>query len=167
MIERLPPTLRRWLEKLLHVEDTPTRTAAAYAVGVFFGFSPILGLHTVAALIVAFILNLNRVAVIAGVYSNLPWIIAPFYATATMFGALLMRTTLPTGFRGRLAEAFSLSIFQREFWTGLWTVMAPLFWPFMFGSTILALALALLAYRVANAFLSRFSRHQAKARKPA
>ena len=32
----------------------------------------------------AFLLNLNRVAVLLGVYSNLPWIIAPYYAFATM-----------------------------------------------------------------------------------
>ena len=35
----------------------------------------------------AFLLNLNRVAVLLGVYSNLPWIIAPYYAFATMAGA--------------------------------------------------------------------------------
>ena len=47
----------------------------AYAVGVFFGFSPFLGLHTILGLVVAFAFNLNRVAVLLGVYSNLPWIL--------------------------------------------------------------------------------------------
>ena len=41
------PRIRRWLDQLLHTHDTPQRTAAAYALGVFFGFSPLLGLHTV------------------------------------------------------------------------------------------------------------------------
>lgn len=36
--------VRRWLEALLHIDDTPDRTAAAFALGVFFGFSPLLGL---------------------------------------------------------------------------------------------------------------------------
>jgi uncharacterized protein (DUF2062 family) len=53
---------RRWLDQLLHTHDTPKRTALAYAVGVFFGFSPFLGLHTVLGLVVAFALNLNRVS---------------------------------------------------------------------------------------------------------
>ena len=66
---------RRWLDQLLHTHDTPERTAAAYAVGVFFGFSPFLGLHTLLGLVVAFTFNLNRVAVLLGVYSNLPWIL--------------------------------------------------------------------------------------------
>ena len=35
-----PDARRRWLGQLLHTHDTPTRTAAAYAVGVFFGYYP-------------------------------------------------------------------------------------------------------------------------------
>ena len=38
---------RRWLGALLHIDDSPERTAAACALGVFFGFSPMIGLHTV------------------------------------------------------------------------------------------------------------------------
>ena len=70
---------RRWLDHLLHTHDTPERTAAAFAVGVFFGFSPFLGLHTVLGLVVAFAFGLNRVAVLLGVYSNLPWIVPAYY----------------------------------------------------------------------------------------
>ena len=54
---------RTWLNQLLHTHDTPQRTAIAYAIGVFFGFSPFLGLHTVLGLVVAFAFSLNRVAV--------------------------------------------------------------------------------------------------------
>ena len=77
MIHLTKKLIRRWLGTLLHVADTPERTAAAFALGVFFGFSPFLGLHTIMALALAFALNLNRVATLLGVYSNLPWIIAP------------------------------------------------------------------------------------------
>ena len=62
------PRARRWLEQLLHTHDTPRRTAAAFALGVFFGFSPFLGFHTILGIAFAFIFNLNRVAVILGVY---------------------------------------------------------------------------------------------------
>ena len=46
----------------------------------------------------AFLLNLNRVAVLLGVYSNLPWIIAGYYAFTTMMGAAILRTPLPPTF---------------------------------------------------------------------
>ena len=57
---------RRWLEALLHIDDSPERTAAAFALGVFFGFSPFLGFHTILGIVFAFLLNLNRVAVLLG-----------------------------------------------------------------------------------------------------
>ena len=46
MIHLTRALVRRWLDALLHIDDTPERTAAAFALGVFFGFSPFLGLHT-------------------------------------------------------------------------------------------------------------------------
>src|SRR5216117_1060007 len=92
MIRLTRALIQRWLSTLLHIADTPERTAAAFALGVFFGFSPFLGLHTILGIVFAFLFNLNRVAVLLGVYSNLPWIIGPYYAFVTMMvGAPLTR----------------------------------------------------------------------------
>ena len=54
MIHLTRGLVRRWLDVLLHIQDSPERTAAAFAIGIFFGFSPFLGFHTLLALIVAF-----------------------------------------------------------------------------------------------------------------
>ena len=85
MIHLTRALIRRWLGALLHIDDSPERTAAAFALGVFFGFSPFIGFHTLLGILFAFLLNFNRVAVLLGVYSNLPWIVAPYYAFTTMF----------------------------------------------------------------------------------
>jgi uncharacterized protein (DUF2062 family) len=154
MIRVTRALVRRWLGALLHIQDTPPRTAVAYAVGVFFAFSPFLGLHTVMALIVAFALNLNRVAVLLGVYSNLPWIIGPYYAFATMVGAIVMRSSLPASFRDQLASLLELSVLGSEFWASVVTLLRPFLWPFMAGSTICAILLAIAAYPAALAFVS-------------
>jgi len=87
----LPARFKRWLEQLLHTHDTPHRTALAYAVGVFFGFSPVLGLHTVLGLAIAFLFGLNRIAVVLGIYSNLPWILPAYYTLTTLLGAAILR----------------------------------------------------------------------------
>ena len=146
--------IRRWLDALLHIEDTPERTAAAFALGVFFGFSPFLGLHTALGIIAAFLLNLNRVAVLLGVYSNLPWIIAPYYAFATMAGARITGHKLPPGLRSQLGALFELTVFGTEFWHRLITILKPLLWPYTVGSTFGALVLAALAYPLALAFVT-------------
>src|SRR3954468_16297553 len=101
------PRLRRWLEQLLHTHDTPQRTAAAYALGVFFGFSPMLGMHTVLGLVFAFALNLNRVAVLLGIYSNLPWILPAYYTLATVVGAAILRAQVPPGLLQDLSAPFA------------------------------------------------------------
>src|SRR5438128_11702821 len=98
MIHLTRALIRRWLDTLLHIDDSAERTAAAFALGVFFGFSPFLGFHTLLAILFAFLLNLNRVAVLIGVYSNLPWFLGPYYAIATMVGAQITRQRIPRGF---------------------------------------------------------------------
>jgi uncharacterized protein (DUF2062 family) len=154
MIHLTRRVVRRWLDTLLHIQDTPERTAAAFALGVFFGFSPFLGLHTLLAITVAFLLNMNRVAALLGVYSNLPWVIAPYYAFATMAGSVITRTRVPVGFRAQLVALFDLSVFSGEFWHRLTTILKPLLWPYAVGSTIGALILAAIAYPLALAFVT-------------
>ena len=108
----------------------------------------------------AFLLNLNRVAVLLGVYSNLPWIIAPYYAFATMGGAMLTRTRLPLGFRERLFDLFELSFTDSTFWQQMTDLLKPLLWPYTVGSLIGASVIAGLAYPVALAFVRTRRRHR-------
>jgi len=153
MIRLTRDLIRRWLDRLLHIDDTPERTAAAFALGVFFGFSPLLGLHTLLGILFAFLLNLNRVSVLLGVYSNLPWFLGPYYFIATMVGAQITGHRLPPGLQRQLRDLFDLSLFQGEFWHRLAMVLRPLGLPYVVGSTIGAVLLAAAAYQVALAFI--------------
>ena len=81
-------------------------------------------------------LNLNRVAVLLGVYSNLPWIIGPYYAGVTMAGAKLTGHKLPPGFKAKIAALFDASVFHGEFWRQLFAILKPLLWPYAVGSII-------------------------------
>jgi uncharacterized protein (DUF2062 family) len=154
MIHLTRALVRRWLDALLHVDDTPQRTAAAFALGVFFGFSPFLGLHTLLGIACAFLLNLNRVAVLLGVYSNLPWVIAPYYAFVTMAGARLTSRRMPPGFRSQIGALFDLSVAQSEFWHRLMTILKPLLVPYTVGSLLGAIVLAVIAYPIALGFVT-------------
>lgn len=138
--------MRRWLDQLLHTHDTPERTAAAFALGVFLGFSPLLGLHTVLGLVLAFALNLNRVAVLLGIYSNLPWILPAYYTIATAIGAAILRVPIKPRLLKQLTAALA---------DGSWTdfrvlvhALTPLAWAYVLGSMLGALVLGLVAYRL-------------------
>jgi uncharacterized protein (DUF2062 family) len=160
MIHLTRGLIRRWFDRLLHIDDTPERTAAAFALGVFFGFSPFLGLHTLLGILFAFLLNLNRVSVLLGVYSNLPWFLGPYYVVATMVGAQITGHRLPPGFRMQLRNLFELSLLQGEFWHRLAVVLRPLGLPYMVGSTIGAVLLAAASYHLALAFIASRRRLQ-------
>ena len=154
MIHLTRGLIRRWLDTLLHIDDTPERTAAAFALGVFFGFSPFLGLHTILGIACAFLLNLNRVAVLLGVYSNLPWIIAPYYASVTLAGAKITGHRPPPGFKAQFAALFDLSLYHAEFWHRLMSMLKPLLVPYFVGSMLGGIILGLIAYPLALAFVT-------------
>ena len=157
MIQFTREWARKLLNQLLHVDDTPERTAAAFALGVFFGFSPFLGLHTILGMAFAFLLNLNRVAVLLGVYSNIPLTLAPYYATVTWLGSQITGEHLPGGperFKTALRALFDLSMFDGAFWHRLMLLLEPLAVPYMLGSTIGALLMSAAAYFVALAFIT-------------
>jgi uncharacterized protein (DUF2062 family) len=141
------PRVRRWLDQLLHTHDTPQRTAAAYALGVFFGFSPLLGFHTMLGLVLAFALNLNRVAVLLGIYSNLPWILPAYYTLTTVLGAKLLGVKIRPRLLRDLTDA--VAAFSWTDTRALLHALTPLAWAYVLGSTIGALVLAVIAYRVA------------------
>jgi uncharacterized protein (DUF2062 family) len=134
------------LKRLFHIEDTPERTALAYSIGVFLGFSPFLGFHTLGGIAVAFLFGLNRIAVLLGVWSNTPWWIVPYYGVATWLGMWL------TGFqfeRESLEEMFRLGMekgfLRSDFWgylTSQWGFLIS----FVTGSLILATLLSLALY---------------------
>jgi uncharacterized protein len=151
--------LKELVKSLLHIEDSPERTALAFSIGAFLGFSPFLGLHTLAGLAVAFLFRLNRVAVLLGVWSNAPWWIIPYYTLATSAGMWL------TGYRiesSALREVLRLGRDQGLFDSSFWNCLASqwgFLWSFTIGSLILAFLLALATYPLARAWI-RFYRHK-------
>jgi uncharacterized protein len=140
--------IRHFLEQLLHTRDTPHRTAAAFGLGVFLGFSPLLGLHTVLGLLLAFLLGLNRVAVVLGVYSNLPWILPAYYSLATLAGAAVLGVDIQPRALQEAAREFAAASWSVGELSGLAHALAPILWSYVLGSTVGAILLAAAAYRV-------------------
>lgn len=142
------------VKKLLHIEDAPERTALAYAIGVFLGFSPFLGFHTLFGLAIAFLFGLNRVAILLGVWTNTPWWVVPFYMVATWIGMWV------TGFWiewAALKEIFQLGT-DRGFWervTSQWDLLLS----FLTGSLILCTLLGVVAYPLSLKWI-KFYRHK-------
>ena len=107
----------------------PTRSASSSASRRCSGSTPS------SAWSFAFAFNLNRVAVLLGIYSNLPWILPAYYTLATLLGAAILRVEVPPG----PAEAISTrrSRTRRGGSSGSSAhALTPLLWAYVLGSTI-------------------------------
>ena len=103
-------------------------------------------------MVVAFAFNLNRVAVLLGLWTNLPWFIAPFYALATAFGAWILGARMPADFLPHLDRIWNMSGWWPRL-EALGELLRPLLPAYLLGSSILAAVLAIVAYFLCLWFL--------------
>ncbi len=128
--------LRDKLREVISIKDSPGRVATSFAIGVFIGMSPVLGLHTALGLVVAWIFRLNKFVTMIGVFVTNPWTIIPIYTFSTWIGTKLLglnRIIPPINW-----NEMSLAYFLRE--------MKPLLWPFVCGTILIGLISAVIGY---------------------
>jgi uncharacterized protein (DUF2062 family) len=77
-------------KSIFKVKDTPHHIAMAFAMGVFMGISPLLGLHYILAFVTAWLFRLNKLVAIVGVSVNNPWTIVPISTFCVWIGAKLL-----------------------------------------------------------------------------
>lgn len=145
--------LRRTGQVLLHVEDSPTRVALAFGVGVFIAFFPILGLHTALAIGIALAFRLNKVAILAGAWINNPWTLAPMYTAGTLLGCFGL------GVSPASLGDIDWSRHGRAFYGSLVAGFRPLLLPFVAGNVALGAAAGALAFLVLRSILVRRRRN--------
>ena len=90
-------SFRALLRQVLHLRESPQRTAVAFALGVFIAFSPAYGLHTALVVLCTWLFGLNFLAMLAGAFINNPWTIIPILGATYWTGAFLLgRTDQPS-----------------------------------------------------------------------
>jgi uncharacterized protein (DUF2062 family) len=108
----------------------------AFALGVFMGISPLLGLHTIGAFFIAWLLRLNRLVAIIGVYITNPWTIVPIYTFCIWVGARL--TGLEKIIPAVNWNDVSFMVFMGE--------LKHLIIPFLVGSIVVGSISAIISY---------------------
>lgn len=141
--------LRRTERVLQQVEDTPNRVALAFGLGIFIAFFPVLGIHTLAALGLALAFRLNRVAILAGAWTNNPWTLAPMYTAGTLLGCALLGVSPAS-----LGEV-DWSLRGRAFYESLLAGFGPLLLPFVVGNLVLGAISAVVVFGILRAVLAR------------
>jgi hypothetical protein len=78
-LPRKGTTVREKIKILFLSDDSPRQIALGMAIGVFLACSPFIGIHTVAAVALAFVLRASRLAALIGTLINNPFTMAFFY----------------------------------------------------------------------------------------
>lgn len=130
-------SLRGQLAQILHLQESPQRTAFAFALGVFIAFAPHYGFHTLSVVFCAWAFRLNYVALFLGAFINNPWTLAPILGLTLLTGVTVSGSTS--------TAAFDVSSLQLD---NLYETLTPFLLPFFMGGCILGLVGALLAYPI-------------------
>ena len=137
---------RARFRRLLALDDPPERTALAFSIGIFIAFSPFLGLHTIAATLIAFIFRFNKIAIYSGTFINNPFLtIVPIIVASYAVGALLLGRPLGIPPEG-VALLKDPDLLSREYYARLFSQSWNVLLPFIVGGMVLSVVCSVIAY---------------------
>ena len=138
-------SLRQKINHVLHLQESPHRTALAFATGVFIAFAPHYFLHTASAAFCGWIFRLNYVALFLGTFINNPWTTIPILAASLYTGLFVM------------GDSSRPSIEWHELtMDNLFDMLSPYLVPFILGACTLSIIGSLLAYPIMRWAITRY-----------
>ena len=140
-------SIRTKLTKVLTIQESPHRTALAFAIGIFIAFSPTYGLHTLSAVFLAWAFRLNYAAILLGNFINNPWTTVPILGATMWTGFFILgMPDTPTFSWDNLST------------TAIMKVAIPYILPFALGACTLGLLCSLLAYPLALLMIAQYKK---------
>ena len=150
--------LQRWLQdhslKLLAIRDTPEAIAGGVAIGILFGFTPLFGLKTLGAMLLAWLTRSNILAaVIAVTLHDLILPLMPFlYFSEYRLGYWILNHEWPR--RGEPSSYMHLRWHELRNWSTL-TQFGHTITVDLVGSIVCALPAAVIGYFVTKMIIVR------------
>lgn len=134
-----PAWLRKVLNKLFLVSDTPHKIALGLGIGVFSGILP--GIGPLAAIFLALVLRANRAAAIIGAVLTNTWLSIGIFLLSIKFGSAIIGSSWP------IVKKDWQDLLTNFSWNKLFTLpVLKIILPVMIGYAALAFCLGLLAY---------------------
>lgn len=158
----VPTRVQDLFRRVLHLGESPRRTALAFALGVFIAFTPTYGLHSASVFLCAWLFRLNFLALMAGALLSNPWTLLPIIAGSMWLGILLDPVGLPPN--------IDWIAFNSLMWMDkprmLWNEFRPYLVPFVVGHVLLGIFAAVVSYVLAYFGVRRYREHQARVHVP-
>ena len=143
--------LHALLRQVLHLQESPHRTALAFAVGSGIAFCPLYGFHMVLVGLCTWAFKLNFIALLAGALINNPWTIVPILGATYWTGAVLLSRSESPSFDW--SELGFRAIYEQ---------VMPYAVPFAVGGVVLSLIAAILSYPLALYLITKHRHNSAR-----
>ncbi len=138
-------SVRQQLAQVLHLQETPHRTALAFAIGVFIAFAPHYFFHTASVVFCAWAFRLNFLALFLGSFINNPWTLVPILAASLYTGLLL------------IGASSSITIeWEHITVENMFEMLSPYLLPFIVGACTLSILGFVIAYPVMRWTITRY-----------
>ena len=145
----LKQRIREIWQKLSHLDARPDQIAAGFSIGIFASFLPLNPSPIIVATVVAWLLNRNVIAAVAG--ATMAILYTPLLPLIWLAEYRLGRLILPVQHPLMLDQARMWDVLQKG-----WVVYAAMF----IGSVIIATPVSVLTYLVVKRLADRWARQK-------
>jgi uncharacterized protein (DUF2062 family) len=142
---------RKFIVRLLELDDTPREIAWGIAIGVFIAMTPTVGIQMITIALLCTLFNGNRLAGVAMAWISNPLTVVPIYWLNYVIGSIILRAPMISKAEiASLVDVKSTSIFGMffEFLGNLGTMTAKAAGPMFLGGVIVGIICAIPAYYI-------------------
>jgi uncharacterized protein (DUF2062 family) len=156
--------LKGWLseqyDSLKHIRDGPHAVAGGVAIGIFWGFTPMLGLKTLLSIVFAWLTRCSKISAVIAV---------SFHDILTPIWPIILRWEYDLGYwivthPHHFPERLSIEDARLSYWFHFRTL--DILWPMFVGSMVFAIPSALISYWLVKQSLEQFEHKRSNSLKP-
>jgi uncharacterized protein (DUF2062 family) len=156
---------RKFIVRLLELDDTPREIAWGIAIGVFVAMTPTVGIQMITIALLCTLFGGNRLAGVAMAWISNPLTVVPIYWLNYVIGSIILRTPPMTKAEiAQLVKLESTGMFGMffEFLGNLGSMTARCAGPMFLGGVIVGIVCAIPSYYI---FLPLFTKWKAAFKK--
>lgn len=153
--------LKRLVNWLLMLDDTPHSIALGAAVGLWISFTPTIGLHMALVMGLSLLMRMNRAAALAAVWVNNPLTVIPVFFFNYLVGAWVMLSEPIT--LGHFRDLFASAAVHETWYENLLYICLAagkatleIIVPLWVGSLVVATAVAVPAYFIVRRLARKY-----------
>ncbi|OQY28112.1 MAG: hypothetical protein B6244_08390 [Candidatus Cloacimonetes bacterium 4572_55] len=143
-----------WLKKIywrfITIRGHPREIAFGFALGLFVGMSPTMGVQTVIAISIAAIFGWNKLSTAMGVWITNPFTALFIYTANYFIGASILTLTSSRNFSSYRIKLSGM----RE----MLTQTPEIFWTIAFGGVVLGIPIAIVGYHLSYSAVINYRR---------